>query len=360
MGSASVRSTCDGSGGSCPRCSCCSSPARSTPGCGRRTRGARPAARPLALDARLPGQLALHRRRHHLHRRALRPVAAAAHLVAGDRGAVLHPVPAARARRSARCCGGGPRRCAGRIGAVAIVGRVGQRRRGWPCSGATAPIRPAATSAPTPGCTRCWSACCSASCWSAGRCGPGPPPGSSPSAALARRARAGGGRHGRATRTPRSSSTAASSLVAVATAAVIAGSERVPPLQWVLTRRPLVGLGLISYGVYLWHWPVIIVLDEAAHRPRRARARARCGSRHPRDRRWPATCSSSCPIRRGRLRTGAPPPCRWRCRPRASAPWRPSSSPPRSSPRPTVLPPRSTDVGRPPRSPRRTTSRWVS
>ena len=51
--------------------------------------------------------------------------------------------------------------------------------------------------------------------------------------------------------------------VAVATAAVIAGSERVTPLQWVLTRPALMGLGLISYGVYLWHWPVIIVLDEA-------------------------------------------------------------------------------------------------
>jgi peptidoglycan/LPS O-acetylase OafA/YrhL len=51
--------------------------------------------------------------------------------------------------------------------------------------------------------------------------------------------------------------------VAVATAAIIAGSERVTPLQWVLTRRALMGLGLISYGVYLWHWPVIIVLDEA-------------------------------------------------------------------------------------------------
>jgi lysophospholipase L1-like esterase len=50
--------------------------------------------------------------------------------------------------------------------------------------------------------------------------------------------------------------------VAVATAAVIAGSERVQPLNWVLTRRVLVGLGLISYGVYLWHWPVIVILDE--------------------------------------------------------------------------------------------------
>jgi peptidoglycan/LPS O-acetylase OafA/YrhL/lysophospholipase L1-like esterase len=51
-------------------------------------------------------------------------------------------------------------------------------------------------------------------------------------------------------------------LVALATAAIIAGGQRVGPLRWVLTRRALVGLGVISYGVYLWHWPVIILLDE--------------------------------------------------------------------------------------------------
>ena len=51
-------------------------------------------------------------------------------------------------------------------------------------------------------------------------------------------------------------------LVALGTAGIIAGSERVAPLRWALVQRPLVGLGLISYGVYLWHWPVIIVLDE--------------------------------------------------------------------------------------------------
>lgn len=35
------------------------------------------------------------------------------------------------------------------------------------------------------------------------------------------------------------------------------------PLQRVLAWRPLVAIGLISYGLYLWHWPIYIVLNEA-------------------------------------------------------------------------------------------------
>lgn len=50
-------------------------------------------------------------------------------------------------------------------------------------------------------------------------------------------------------------------LVAVASAAVIAGAEHVPPLHRLLTTRVLTGLGAISYGMYLWHWPVIVIVD---------------------------------------------------------------------------------------------------
>ena len=50
-------------------------------------------------------------------------------------------------------------------------------------------------------------------------------------------------------------------LCSIAGALVIAGSLQRGPLARALSVAPLRHLGVISYGVYLWHWPVFVVLD---------------------------------------------------------------------------------------------------
>ncbi|HEX4492501.1 MAG TPA: acyltransferase family protein [Acidimicrobiia bacterium] len=52
-------------------------------------------------------------------------------------------------------------------------------------------------------------------------------------------------------------------LCGLAATAVIAAATHPQrgPIARVLEQRPLVGLGLISYGVYLYHWPIDIVVD---------------------------------------------------------------------------------------------------
>ncbi len=50
-------------------------------------------------------------------------------------------------------------------------------------------------------------------------------------------------------------------LVAIASATLIVGLQAPGPVRRFLSLRPLVGLGRISYGVYLYHWPIFVLVD---------------------------------------------------------------------------------------------------
>jgi peptidoglycan/LPS O-acetylase OafA/YrhL len=49
-------------------------------------------------------------------------------------------------------------------------------------------------------------------------------------------------------------------VIAVAVAIVIAGLEGGHPFRSPLSWSPMVQIGLVSYGLYLWHWPVIQII----------------------------------------------------------------------------------------------------
>ena len=98
---------------------------------------------------------------------------------------------------------------------------------------------------------------------------------------------------------------------------------------------PLVALGAISYGVYLWHWPVIVYLTPERLGVRRIVAQAcACWSRWP----WRSARTASSSGRSGGARCGAG---RWSPRPRRSScsvPWssRHGGRQPRSTARPVT------------------------
>jgi peptidoglycan/LPS O-acetylase OafA/YrhL len=48
---------------------------------------------------------------------------------------------------------------------------------------------------------------------------------------------------------------------------LVAGAQPGSPAQRLLTCRPLVFTGLISYSVYLWHWPIIVLLKSRVASP---------------------------------------------------------------------------------------------
>jgi peptidoglycan/LPS O-acetylase OafA/YrhL/lysophospholipase L1-like esterase len=50
--------------------------------------------------------------------------------------------------------------------------------------------------------------------------------------------------------------------LSIVTALAIAGLQHEGPARRLLSVRPLVAIGAISYGIYLVHWPVIVLLDE--------------------------------------------------------------------------------------------------
>jgi len=52
-------------------------------------------------------------------------------------------------------------------------------------------------------------------------------------------------------------------VFALASVALIVGVQVDGPLRRLLSRAPFVALGIISYGVYLYHWPIYALLDEA-------------------------------------------------------------------------------------------------
>ena len=309
----------------------CSSASRSTASCFARPDRARPASAATPSPPRLRRQLARHLRRTRATASIFsRPLAARPHVEPRDRGAVLRGL-AARLRRP-RSRGGTthrPRPCSS---PPSVLGAA-LDRRSWSCS----TTRPTLNRAYYGTDTRAVRA-------------------------LRRHRRRRRRRSSGATPTParsasRSRSSASSRVVVLAvmwatarrhspTASTAAASSSpaspprssspppptpdADPSAGRSSFRPLRWLGLISYGLYLWHWPVDVVLDADRtgltgwplfadpHRRRARRSRSR------------PTTSSRC--RSGAARSARPSGASRSPRSRRS--WSSRSSPPPSAPRP--------------------------
>ena len=58
--------------------------------------------------------------------------------------------------------------------------------------------------------------------------------------------------------------TAGLALLGVAAAGLVVGLDHAPGrLRAVLGSRPLILVGLLSYGIYLWHYPLMRMADRA-------------------------------------------------------------------------------------------------
>lgn len=50
-------------------------------------------------------------------------------------------------------------------------------------------------------------------------------------------------------------------LFSFVSALLVIGVQRPGPLRWLAERRPIVAIGQLSYGLYLFHWPIFILID---------------------------------------------------------------------------------------------------